>query len=321
MENGYNGTLQEWLASLVGATGAQGETGATGANGKSAYELAVEHGYTGTEEQWLNSLVGAKGEKGDKGDKGDKGEQGEKGDKGDKGDQGDKGEQGVGVANAYINNEMHLILVLTDGTEIDAGYVGVNVTPSVNTYTVTFADYDGTVLKTETVEEGNSATPPDDPTREGYSFTGWDKEFDNITEEITITATYTEIKRNMFNISYVVNSDNTLSVTVSIQGDVKLASLDGSLSFDTNALEYISCANDSENAFDQKQIQYSNTNKRINFAYTANKNLTEGFTLFTITFAFRTKADTTVTLKISDIANYDFEDEEYVVIGGVISVE
>ena len=41
--------------------------------GKSAYEIAVEQGYEGTEEEWLASLVGETGDKGDKGDKGDTG--------------------------------------------------------------------------------------------------------------------------------------------------------------------------------------------------------------------------------------------------------
>ena len=41
-----------------------------------------------------------------------------------KGDKGDKGDPGVGVENAYVNSSKHLILVLTNGTIIDAGYVG-----------------------------------------------------------------------------------------------------------------------------------------------------------------------------------------------------
>lgn len=33
--------------------------------GKSAYEIAVMHGFDGTEEEWLASLKGEKGDKGD----------------------------------------------------------------------------------------------------------------------------------------------------------------------------------------------------------------------------------------------------------------
>lgn len=87
-------SYQEWLDSVRGAAGE---------DGKSAYEIAVENGFEGTEEEWLASLKGqdgedgkdgADGDKGDKGDPGEKGEQGDKGDKGDKGDPGEKGEQG-----------------------------------------------------------------------------------------------------------------------------------------------------------------------------------------------------------------------------------
>ena len=63
VENGYQGTLEQWLASLVGEAGAPGKDGANGSNGedgkdgadgkngKSAYELAVANGYKGTETQ------------------------------------------------------------------------------------------------------------------------------------------------------------------------------------------------------------------------------------------------------------------------------
>jgi len=109
VENGYTGTLEEWLDSLVGEDGQAAEKGE---DGKSAYELAVENGFVGTLEEWLKSLVGkdgvdgadgangadgaaaAKGEKGDKGDTGATGPQGPKGDKGDKGETGAQGPQG-----------------------------------------------------------------------------------------------------------------------------------------------------------------------------------------------------------------------------------
>lgn len=63
----------------------------------------------------------------------------------------------------------------------------------INTYTVSFLDWDETVLKTEMVDYGNAATAPDDPEREGYIFTGWDSDFTNVTTNLTVTALYEEI--------------------------------------------------------------------------------------------------------------------------------
>lgn len=64
VEQGYSGTVTQWLASLVGPTGPQGATGPTGVDGKSAYQLAVQDGFVGTEAEWLASLVGPQGEPG-----------------------------------------------------------------------------------------------------------------------------------------------------------------------------------------------------------------------------------------------------------------
>ena len=63
-----------------------------------------------------------------------------------------------------------------------------------NTYTVIFKDYDGTILKTEIVEEGEAATAPKDPERRGYTFIGWDKVFDNVISDLTVTAEYRKNK-------------------------------------------------------------------------------------------------------------------------------
>ena len=65
---------------------------------------------------------------------------------------------------------------------------------SIKTYIVTFKDHDGTTLKTQTVTHGNAAIAPSDPTRDGYNFTGWDKSFNNIISNLTVTAQYTQIK-------------------------------------------------------------------------------------------------------------------------------
>ena len=61
---------------------------------------------------------------------------------------------------------------------------------AINTYEVVFQDYDGTVLKTQTVEHGSDATPPADPERTGYTFTGWSGDFTEVVGDATITALY-----------------------------------------------------------------------------------------------------------------------------------
>ena len=51
---------------------------------------------------------------------------------GENGQQGEAGLNGNGIARAYINEYRHLILVLTDGTIIDAGSIGENYFVSFN---------------------------------------------------------------------------------------------------------------------------------------------------------------------------------------------
>ncbi len=107
---GYEGTYDEWLASIKGAKGDKGDTGEQGPKG--------DKGDTGA--------VGAAGEKGDKGDTGAAGAAGEKGDKGDTGaagaagDKGDKGDKGNGIVSiektATDSNTDTYTITFTDGT-------------------------------------------------------------------------------------------------------------------------------------------------------------------------------------------------------------
>ena len=66
-QEGFNGSLTDWIKSLKGEKGEKGQSGSDGLDGKqgerglSAYEIAVRNGFRGTENQWLQSLKGKDG--------------------------------------------------------------------------------------------------------------------------------------------------------------------------------------------------------------------------------------------------------------------
>jgi hypothetical protein len=116
--NGFVGTEQQWLITLIGATGNTGATGSagntgpqgiqgltgntgpqgiqglTGNTGASAYDTAIVNGFVGTEQQWLITLIGPTGNTGPQGLTGNTGPQGIQGETGNTGPQGIQGETG-----------------------------------------------------------------------------------------------------------------------------------------------------------------------------------------------------------------------------------
>jgi hypothetical protein len=70
------------------------------------------------------------------------------------------------------------------------GSVSTKFTVAETTYTVRFLDPDGKVINEQEVALGSDATAPTPPTREGYTFKGWDKGFENIVADLDVTAEY-----------------------------------------------------------------------------------------------------------------------------------
>jgi len=60
----------------------------------------------------------------------------------------------------------------------------------VGDFRVEFYDYDGNIIKTEYVDEGGNATPPTAPEVEGYVFSGWDTDYENVTSNLEIFPIY-----------------------------------------------------------------------------------------------------------------------------------
>ena len=79
-------------------------------------------------------------------------------------------------------------------------------------HTVTFVDWDGTVLSTQQVIDGGSATAPSAPSRTGYTFTGWSGSYTNVTADVTVTATYS-INSYTLKITYKYANGQTAAST------------------------------------------------------------------------------------------------------------
>lgn len=96
------------------------------------------------------------------------------------------------------------------------------------TYMVTFYDYDGTtILKTQTVNGGEDATPPADPIRDGYTFTGWSGSYENVTADTSVVANYaySSTEPTILVKDGVHNQDGTYTVEIMLLNNPGLCSL------------------------------------------------------------------------------------------------
>lgn len=58
------------------------------------------------------------------------------------------------------------------------------------TRAVTFVGWDGAMLDTQTVPLFSAAVAPEVASPDGFAFTGWDRSFDNVVEDATVTALF-----------------------------------------------------------------------------------------------------------------------------------
>lgn len=61
---------------------------------------------------------------------------------------------------------------------------------TINKYTVTFMDGEKVLKAFTNVPHGSAVTAPEVPEKDGKTFVGWDKKFDNVTSDLTINAVY-----------------------------------------------------------------------------------------------------------------------------------
>lgn len=89
---------------------------------------------------------------------------------------------------------------------------------NINSYNVTFLDYDGKELKKEHVNYGSKATAPKGIKRKGYTFDKWDKDFNSVIEDMVITAQYLP---NKYSVKYNTDGGNNIPDKIGVQWEDK----------------------------------------------------------------------------------------------------
>lgn len=143
VDNGFVGTEEQWLLSLVGPQGIAGLDGVNGTNGldgKSAYQLAVNNGFQGSLTQWLTSLIGPKGADGLSGRDGVNGTNGADGNDGLNG----KSAYQTAVDNGFVGTESQWLLSLVgtngvNGVDGQNGVDGVDGSAGKSAYEIAIA--------------------------------------------------------------------------------------------------------------------------------------------------------------------------------------
>jgi len=106
----------------------------------------------------------------------------------------------------------YTIIGLTDGKtsyELSGFVVKENMTLKPiyqkKSYTVTFVDINGNVIKTQEVAYGENAIAPNAPVVAGKEFTGWDKVFTNVTTPLTVKAMYKDVAVQKHTVTFTID--------------------------------------------------------------------------------------------------------------------
>ena len=119
------------------------------------------------------------------------------------------------------NSDKEYKLIASNNGEVVSELV-VNVEKK---YTVKFL-VDGVVVKEDRLNKGESAIAPADPTKEGFEFKGWDKDFTNVTSDLEVNAKFEEIKKVKEYTVKFFNGDTLLKEEKVLEGGSAIAPAD-----------------------------------------------------------------------------------------------
>lgn len=87
-------------------------------------------------------------------------------------------------------------------------------------FEIQFVDYDDSIIETYELKKNDEIVAPSTPSREGYEFSGWDKEFDKAKEDMVIKAEYTKLS---YIVKFIGLNDEVLKEEIVLYGDAATA--------------------------------------------------------------------------------------------------
>lgn len=172
-----------------------------------------------------------------------------------------------------------------------------------SSHTVSFLDWNGTVLNSQTVPKNQSASlPASSPNRSGYIFTGWSGQLTKVTSNNTVTAMYLpSTVSNLFCLSWGnAASGQTVTLTLVLTGTVYMCGYQLEVKYDPDCLTYVS--NTRGSSVMTNHIAASNS-LRASYVNMSAVNETGSRTVLTVTFTVKntTAASTPVTVNLSKV--------------------
>ena len=185
-------------------------------------------------------------------------------------------------------------VVVTENTKY-SDLAGENVPTSitlkadwnVNQYTITFDTSGGSAVSSITQDYGSTVVKPLDPTKEGYTFTGWEPEIPDTVpaENMTIKAKWLDSEKPSGEIKIATNSWKTL-----------LNSISFGLFFNNSQTVSISAV---DNSNEDVKIEYLLSNSLLSITELDN----QSFNLYTKPFNVNPNNEYVIYVKLTDTSN------------------
>ena len=158
---------------------------------------------------------------------------------------------------------------------------------NINQYTITFDTDGGSAVSSITQDYGSTVVKPLDPTKEGYTFTGWEPEIPDTVpaENMTIKAKWLDSEKPSGEIKIATNSWKTL-----------LNSISFGLFFNNSQTVSISAV---DNSNEDVKIEYLLSNSLLSITELDN----QSFNLYTRPFSVNPNNEYVIYVKLTDTSN------------------